>query len=591
MLQEALEIFEKKLAKNERIIIDAYSLKDGTYLLIEMDNAEWKVRKKLDIFYDKKNKKIIGENDKDFQLIKQVDYYSKLLEMNKSVDPKKIIHTNNYLAIAVKKESIVSKKLTRNVIKNYYQIFKNPMCKYEKKQNSKKLYEKVEEELGEINIDLLETIEKYILNHDLFDEIDLNKKNYVKIFFVFPEEEKTLSYYKRESKRYILPNLYNSNDYNFDDNGTVLGLPNNNMGMNSKKPFLESKTRKVKVPYLLDQQKALLQSQFFDYLWGKVTQGQYDFYIITDKGNEGIKSLDEIHDLVSGYYIRCRKEKNEVEIVHADNITAYSKKINKPFILKNYIGISEKNIDQSQLDYDVFIDDLWQICYLIDYIFFEEKLKYNFYSKIEDIQINDFVLKRCLLENRSILATWFFTGKTKGLKYAIKKFSFELILNALRNDDIYKAQRQFNLRWSLLNYLDDGKGVGKTMIIVRENLRKYINLPNDEEWDFENDEEFAYAVGQIIYFFTSLNKSNKKSQAFVNRYLNAKNVDILKEKLIVAYKKYNYLIPFYNSKKVSEILTHIMLYKPQELKTECIVAGFTASSLIYEKKLEGNENE
>ena len=51
------------------------------------------------------------------------------------------------------------------------------------------------------------------------------------------------------------------------------------MGMNSKKPYLENKTRKVKVPYLLNQQKALLQSQFFDYLLGEVSKGKYNFYV------------------------------------------------------------------------------------------------------------------------------------------------------------------------------------------------------------------------------------------------------------------------------------------------------------------------
>lgn len=591
MLQEALEIFEKKLLENSRLVIDTYSLKNGTYRLIEMTNDEWRIRKTIDIFYDKKSKEFIGNNDKDFYLIKQLDYYSKLLEMNKSIDSKKVIHTNNYLSIAVKKESLINQKLTPEIIKNYYQILKNPLTKYEKKAKSKKLYLKVEETLGQVDIDLLEKIEEYTLNNNIFDGIDLKKKDYVKVFFVFIDDEKTLTYYKKENERYLLPNLYNSNDYNVEDEGTIFGLSNNNMGMNSKKPFLENKTRKVKVPYLLDQQKALLQSQFFDYLWGKVSQGQYDFYIVTDNENEDIKSLNEIHDYISGYYIRCRKEKNEVEIAYADNVTSYSHELEKPFVLKNYIGISEKTIEKSSLKYDVDLSNIWEISHLIDLIFFERKLNINCFSKIEDIQINDYVLKRCLVENRNILIGWFYTGKTNGILSAIDKFSLELILNSLRNDDSYRAQRQFNLRWSLLNYFDDRKEVGDSMIKVRDDLRKHINLSLNEEWDFNDDQEYAYAVGQIINYFTSLNKSSNKSQAFVNRYLNAKNVDILKKKLVVAYKKYNYLIPYNNSKRVSELMTHIMVYRPQQLDIEYIVAGFTATSLVYEKKQEDNKDE
>ena len=260
MLQEAVEVFEKKLKQNSRIVVDSHTLKDGTYRLIEIgDNDDWKILKTLDIFFDKKAKEVVGHTDEDYLFIKELDYYSKLLEMNKPIDPKKIIHTNNYLSLAVKKDSIVTNKITPEVIKNFFKILKNPIVKYEKKAKSRELYQNVEERLGQVDVDLLEKIENYVLNHDIFNGIDLTKKNYVKVFFVFVDREKTINYYKKEGERYLLPNLYNSNDYNFNDNGMIIGLPNNNMGMNAKKPFLENKTRKVKVPYLLDQQKAVPQ--------------------------------------------------------------------------------------------------------------------------------------------------------------------------------------------------------------------------------------------------------------------------------------------------------------------------------------------
>lgn len=43
--------------------------------------------------------------------------------MNKPMDSKKVIHSNNYLAFAVKKESITS-KLTETIIDNYYDTLK-----------------------------------------------------------------------------------------------------------------------------------------------------------------------------------------------------------------------------------------------------------------------------------------------------------------------------------------------------------------------------------------------------------------------------------------------------------------------------------
>ena len=145
MLQEAVEVFEKKLKQNSRIVVDSHTLKDGTYRLIEIgDNDDWKILKTLDIFFDKKAKEVVGHTDEDYLFIKELDYYSKLLEMNKPIDPKKIIHTNNYLSLAVKKDSIVTNKITPEVIKNFFKILKNPIVKYEKKAKSRELYQNVE---------------------------------------------------------------------------------------------------------------------------------------------------------------------------------------------------------------------------------------------------------------------------------------------------------------------------------------------------------------------------------------------------------------------------------------------------------------
>lgn len=594
MLQEALEVFGNKLRENGRIIIDSHTLKDGTYRLIEIgDSDNWKVTKTVDIYFDKKSKEVIGQTDEDYLFIQELDYYSKLLEMNKPIDPKKIIHTNNYFAIAVKKESINTHKFTPEIVKNFFSILKNPIVKYEKKAKSRELYKSVEEQLGPVDIDLINKIESYVLNNDIFENIELTKKNYVKVFFVFADRDKTIEYYKKESERYLLPNLYNSNDYNFNDEGIILGLPNNNMGMNSKKPFLENKTRKIKVPYLLDQQKALLQSQLFDYLLGEVSKGRYNFYINNFHDREDIRAytdLEEPDDLISGYYLRCRKEKNEVEIVYADNISNYSKSLKKTFILKNYIGILQKDIDKSTLPYDISIDNLWQIRHLIDSIFFEGRLQFNLYSRVEDIQINDAVLKRCLLENRGVLSAWFYQGEMNQISSSLDQLSMKLIKNAILNDEPYKAQRQFNLRWSLLSYFDDERKIGEKMEDIQEKLRKHINSKKDEKWEFDDDYEFAYAIGQLAQYFLSLNKSNSKSSAYINAFLNAKDVSLMKKKIINSYKKYDYLISPIEGGRVQQLVEHIMLYTPQVLQAEYILAGFSAMMLVYEKNKEEKEN-
>lgn len=597
MLQEILEVFGEIVQQNSRIVTDSYSLKDGTYRLIEMnDQGSWKIKEPIDIFYDKKSKQINGSQNTNYAYIQELDYYSKILDMNKSIDyPKKVIHSCHYLALFVKKDSILSGKLNNDIIKKYYSILKNPMSKYEKKANSKKLYEKVEEEIGQVDDELIESIEEYVLHTNIFEGINLDKKDYIKIFFVFSDQNKTLDYYKRENKRYLLPNLYNKNDYNVEIGNEILGPPNNNMNLNSNKPFLLNKTRKVKTPYLVNQQQALLRAQFFDYLWGQVSKGCYDFYINTFGNKKELLAVSDDKELVGkniqGYYIHCQKGKNEAEIIDSQVVSSFSYSLKKSFFLENYMEISDEYIEKSNIRYDEYLDNVMSMFNMIDQVFFDGKLKRNLYTNASDIQINDGYLKKCLLTYRDQLRLFKNTGDLLILQRIIEKMSWYLIVNSISQSSQLMLAHKLNLRWSLLGYFDDERKIGGKVVDVKNQLRLHINLPKEKDWKFDNDEEFNYAVGQLIKYFLYLSKSSKKTHVYINQYLNCKDVKLLKHKLIHMYKKYNYAIDFYLESRSSKLIEHIIEYDTNNILSEFIVAGFNGPLLILEKNKEEDKDE
>ena len=594
MLQEAMEVFQIMLQeKGERIITDAYIPKDGTYRLIVMKDDGWVIKDPVDIIFNKKTNTVDISNDMDYLLIQELDYKSKLLEMNKPIDPKKVIHSNNYLSLAVKKESVTSGKLSEEIIQQYYEILRNPNKKYEKKPQARELYHVAEERLGQPDIEAIDKIEKFILanKEDIWKGINLEKKNYVKLFFVYQEEEKTKEIYKIESERYLIPNIYNNNNFNMEFEKGIVGLPNDNMGMNSKKPYLENKTRKVKVPYLLDQESALLQSKFFDYLFGQVSKKRFHIYVDNiDKKICSYTNKDKPEDIVSGYYLRCRMGKAGAEICEADVITHYKTKLEPGLVLKNYIEIPEERIEKSKIHYDEAIEDQWVIMDLINGIFFEGKLKNNFFTDAKDMNIYDDCLKQSILKSRNILANWFWRGEQNQLVKILDDVSLALIKNSILNDETFAAQRKFNLRWSLLEYLDDQE-VGVHMSEIRNQLREHINVAKDVEWDFISDEEYSYAVGQAVSYLLHLSKANNKTESYVNPFFNAKNSKVIKQRLLRMYTKYNYQIIHINGGRNAQLLSHVMEYEPKEIKHELIMAGFTAPSLMYEKKTDDEDNE
>ena len=75
----------------------------------------------LDVF-----KKIYDEEGEDYKYFKQLDYLSRLINTQKPIDSKKVIHSNNYLSFFIKKDNINIKFKLK--LKYYILIFLTKNC-------------------------------------------------------------------------------------------------------------------------------------------------------------------------------------------------------------------------------------------------------------------------------------------------------------------------------------------------------------------------------------------------------------------------------------------------------------------------------
>lgn len=588
MFEECLDVFELKLQKEgEKIILNDYIPADGSYLIVKKDGKI----KCLDVKMDKKK----GEPDKTDEAFPDIcfyDYHSKLVSMNKPMDPKKVIHSNNYFSFAVKKDSVISGKLTNAIIDGYYHILSNPLeNKYKKSKEASRIYEDFVQKNGAVDVQTLEKnkqwIKEHIFNLNEFVDIDMTKKEYLKIFF---ETDKTN--YIREENRYMLPHIYNSNDYNVEINGEILGIPDNNYGMNAKKPFLSIKTRKNPAGYLLNSKDVLLQKQFFDYLMNLASVGKNNVYIDTTKNKEKIEGLKEQDDrdknitIHSGYYLRLRKGK-ELEIQAQDNIVDYRNKLYEEFIFKDILGIKfEKSPDYLKNYRNC--NTRMEIGGLINSIFFSKFLLNNYFTDANDININDNILKYNIITYRNIIFDWVYKGIDNGFMNAVNKFSLNMIKNAVIQNNKIRAVLQLNLRWCLHDEFGLKKGEKEMAIVVaelRKNVKEKVLQRKEgvENIHFENDEEYYYAVGQIVKYFIFLSKASKKTQSMINPFINAKKDEVIRERLFRLYTKYNYDI-YDNSKTFNALMAMVIEYaKVQKVNQEMLVFGYLDDNLILEK--------
>lgn len=118
----------------------------------------------------------------------------------------------------------------------------------------------------------------------------------------------------------------------------------------------------------------------------------------------------------------------------------------------------------------------------------------------------------------------------------------------------------------------------------RDSIQQKINTELSEYVSISDDDEYCYAVGQVLNFFLSRNKSNKKTYSMANPVFNIHDDKQLKEKLKGMFLKYNYDINM-PSKRFGKLYGMICSYEvEQELKQDIMIAGFISPNLIYEKE-------
>lgn len=580
MLKDCLEIFQRELDEiGDKLILDSYVPADGTYIIVSTTEDSFFIKDVIEIKLDKKTR-TLDKSSNYYEDICKYDYNSKLVSMNKPIDGKKVIHSNNYLSFIVKKDSlfdkevkgkIVSKKLTEEIIDRYYDVLKDPYLKYPKdKKSSYEAYKSIENEIGTVNTELVDKIRCWIKENIFIIAENYKGKDYLKIFFEASDKD-----YEREGKRYFVPNIYNSNDYSKKIKDITIGLPDNNMGMNSKKPYLENKTRPEKVPYLIDNDEVMLQKKFFDYLLNQAALGKYNIYL----GDKIIpkNSKEIIEKEFSGVFLRINKGM-ELEIQGYDVITNYNPILSKKF---NYINILGEELDDKVESLYGFCDDRKKLQVILDSILFSKYLINNYFTEPKDISLKDSVLKSNLLISRDTLFNWIHKGYRNGVDKIIDNVTLNIIKNSIDKEYLRKARDQFNLRWSFKKYFNGGINMADIVYEMQEKLREKINAHNTEQ--LKTDDEYYYAVGQLINYFLSLSRGKSKPQSLLHPFINAKSNEVIKEKLRTLYKKYSYTIE-QNSKRFNNLYGMIISYKPEgKINQDMILAGYLRNNLIYEK--------
>lgn len=443
------------------------------------------------------------------------------------------------------------------------------------------MYEEAEIEYGAVNKEEVQQIKHCIVSYlpDIQKQMK-DDKYYLKIFIERDEED-----FIKEGRKYMIPNIFNSTDFNIVLSGKTYGLPNDNMGLNPKKPFLENKQQKTTVPTLMSLEDVLKQKVLFDHLMNFAAQGRRYLFIEQSETPKitAIKNDQTLEDEFAGYFLYIQKGK-ELEIHDFDSIHSYSPKVN--FTLVNVLDVTLSEYDQ-HIEFKSY-DKLKDVQSLVNSVYFKKFLMTNYFTDAKDIKLRESYLKEMLVVSRKAWFNWFYKGNTQLIESMLDKISLLIIKGTIIHDSIYKARHQYNLYYSLKEHFtrSDVK-MADVLSSVKDQLRTKID--QSETASITDDREYYFAVGQVTAYLLSQSKSNTKTDALLNPIINCANGRKLNQTLINLYKKYNHSIQ--GSKKFSNLLAMVQSYEPDSPKvdTNSIIAGYLHSNLVYEKKAENQQ--
>lgn len=585
MIEKLLETFSKMYKRDgDNLILDDYKLGDGVYVLVNLNTG-----KVLTEFEVTKNDKC--EDNKYYQNIVKYFNYSEIIGMNKAVDTKfKKIHSNQIYALKIKSNNL-TKEIFEKSLNYYHKKLENYRDDLTKDKIKLKLYDELDDETKEVDIESLSKIKKWI-EKNIYGYYEEKAKT-INIYFVKTnletEEEIEESYrdFERNMTKYLRPNVFVRTDCCIidEESGKVLGVPNTWYTTNVDKPSLVNKGKTNPLPILLSAEEVILRDKLKLFLLKEMKKrnnfiyfNSFDIYA-TNKmiENKFYTNLIQIDRDSNGSVTFTRIEylnNNEFSFEISD-IVDFTK--------------NEKMAD----DYFVGVANLEKTKELFNKNIFNNRLDGYFSGmKIERDSLKNFTMKY-----KDNFYNWFFLGNNQ-VGYIIERLLLERFRIALNNNKErkYKIKKIINLCFNLEQNLnmEDYKG---DKMELKERLK--TNLETKEDWKIQDDKEFAFNLGQLLYYLnTKVKGKDRNTFEFLRSYF---QIDVKDLEMVVNKISRSFMNKCYEtlSNKSKTVLASLMAYleekKFTELKYNLLLLGATTNCQLFanteEEKNTDNEEE
>lgn len=591
----------------------------GLHVVIDLnEDGELKKEGYRSFLVDKNNNGIIYNFDFSHR-----EQCSKLIDMQKSIDTKKKIHSSVPYVISFKNLSTDDKSAMKkkdwdslDSIKRREEIIKPYLLNTVKKRIGP-FYDFFisQQGISEDEKGLLETI-KAFSSSQLFDLLIADENvqrmeynTYFKIYF-----NVAVDLVKRWFCNYVRDKVFNKNDYNTVDN--EYGLSNFLNGANAKKVFMMHNTTAYEVNNRIHYKQGIKLVQFEDLLKNKKLPNIIPIFIDKEELNSEfikifkkesekdiknipsfrsiIRQLFEQHkDDISNYYLMNWTNRNGILINDIDYVPKFRYRLDG-FIINNVTqlpNIQSRDGINNIFDFEIsVVQKIFSNALVV-------KTKNNtvLFKYFDDIdpkyttQIN----YQNILKYRKSFYDFIYKSKDNAIT---GKMFYDLLLSNILDDikhDEYRdnwhtkdfsIKEKLNILFSLNKNFDKqnknfgGEDMASKIPEYQENMRKLLN---DNDYHIQTDQEFAFTAGQLIYYILTKSQTSNKTHALLEPFISKNEPELFKQTITRAIGQYKHAFEFGGKrfeKLTGDVLGYDCTKKIKEI-LPIILAGYFSQSI------------
>ena len=600
--------------------------KEGLYILVDIDeqgnlvnaDKEGKIHEKDIGFFNfiKKGNKIIGEIIENEVLMNNiVDYIfeTETVMYEKSYNPSlkffAIIASPFGLGFKVDAFKKADEEKKTKALNNYFKGAK----KHVNNENADHIKFKASfEQFCQKN--LFKVVEKLL---ELYDK--KLKKNHHIFFF---DKAPSIENHKEIRKEYLRESVFikQANDKSNKKIKDVIFGPSIalNSGNWSKKPFRISRTAVFDMDYRVNGDEGATLWRFSKLLNQKALPNPFPIFIHKEeilnkttvklfqsdkKGLSFPKIMESLFhnykDDIKNYYLfqyRYIPKLKEYKVVDVDFVSNFryemkDVKIVEVFSLSGDLVAKTKIKNVFDFEYKI-----------VNRFFFNHQLmpKENWRRYFDEMDAHKMSANTYnqLMKYRKAFYNYVFKSRRQAVtKMMFDDIMLKGILEDIRLDNNgnndYSIKAKLNIWFSLYEYFDytqfNKPLNSKSMVNKTEELINRISIvATNEEEHLKNDDEFAFAAGQIIHFLLNKSEAGNRTHALLEPFLQKTDGILLKREIARCFSTYKHAIKFYARKyEFDKIMSEVMGYEPDEKNMKNLLpstlAGYFAKSTFSKK--------